>query len=190
MTWPVPKPLCYTRWVSPRWNCGKHDLRLIQFDTVSSHLWNCRTPRCVIHFTVEGPALHVCTTRPMKPKEKKYITSMSLLNIRGWTNTELIPWDIHPTSPQTTDLSDYYGIAKVDIVPPINMSWNQSQRLTNCLNIYTIHWWSFMRFASFQKMSSKWCLATWTKTLRKVSKPIFSSPPLRPLKPAWNYTVI
>ena len=45
MTWPVPKPLCYTRWVSPRWKCGKHDLRLIQFDTVSSHLWNCRTPR-------------------------------------------------------------------------------------------------------------------------------------------------
>ena len=45
MTWPVPKPLCYTRWVSPRWKCAKHDLRLIQFDTVSSHLWNCRTPR-------------------------------------------------------------------------------------------------------------------------------------------------
>ena len=67
------------------WECfwddlSKHDPRLIQFP----HTLEIVQPLVrVMHFTVEGLALHVCTTRPMKPKEKKYITSMSLLNIRG-----------------------------------------------------------------------------------------------------------
>ena len=37
-------------------------------------------------FTAELQALCVCSTRPMKLREKKYITLMSLLNISGSTS--------------------------------------------------------------------------------------------------------
>ena len=73
------------------WECiwndlSNHDPRLIQF----LHTLEIVEPLDLRHVFYGGS-----TTRPMKPKEKKYITSMSLLNIRGWTNAELISWDIH-----------------------------------------------------------------------------------------------
>ena len=57
MTWPVPKPLCYTRWVSPRWKCG-NVFGMTSPNTTRDwysflHLGNCRAPRaasCILRW--------------------------------------------------------------------------------------------------------------------------------------------
>ena len=120
MTWPVPKPLCYTRWVSPRWKCGKHDLRLIQFDTVSSHLWNCRTLD-LRHTFYGGRTGTTCLYHKTNEAQGEKVHYIDVTSEHPWVNKHRTYLVGHPqilTSPQTTDLSDYYGITRVDIVPP------------------------------------------------------------------------
>ena len=79
------------------WECNwddfsKRDPRVVRFlDTLE--MVESLHPRHAL--TVEELAPRICTTRLMRPMEKKYITSMSPLNIRGSISMEDIPCDIH-----------------------------------------------------------------------------------------------
>ena len=108
------------------WECfwddlSKHDPRLIQFLQTLEIVEPLNLPHAFYGGRTGATCLYHMKTNEAQGEK---VHSIDVTSEYTWVNKYRTYPVGHPqilTSPQTTDLSDYYGIAKVDIVPPINM---------------------------------------------------------------------
>ena len=104
------------------WECfwddlSKHDPRLIQF----LHTLEIVEPLDLRHAFYGGRTGATCLYHKTNEAQGEKVHYIDVTSEYPWVNKYRTYAVGHPqilTSPQTTDLSDYYGIAKVDIVPP------------------------------------------------------------------------